>query len=133
MVNSEDIPLYMISVVANMLDIHPQTLRLYEREGLVQPKRTKGNTRLYSENDIERIKQIMTLTRDMGVNLAGAEIILNLKAQMEELKLTFYEVISFIEREMNNEFAGFEDKFKKAIVRAPHQQIVKSVLTKDEK
>ncbi|AEI14806.1 transcriptional regulator, MerR family [Flexistipes sinusarabici DSM 4947] len=77
-------PLYMISVVAEILGIHPQTLRQYERLGLIKPSRTIGNTRLYSEEDIEQIKFILTLTKDLGVNLAGVEVVLNMKRQLEE-------------------------------------------------
>jgi MerR family transcriptional regulator/heat shock protein HspR len=76
----------MISVVAQMLSIHPQTLRLYEREGFIKPSRTMGNTRLYSQEDVEQIRTILRLTRDMGVNLAGVEIILNMKEKFEALQ-----------------------------------------------
>ena len=77
---------YMISAVAEMYGIHPQTLRLYEREGLLKPSRTEGNTRLYTEEDIERLEVILKLTRDLGVNLAGVEIILNMRAKMEAMQ-----------------------------------------------
>jgi len=80
-------PLYLISTVAKMLNIHPQTLRLYEREGLIKPARTEGNTRLYSQEDIERLRTILTLTRELGVNLAGVEIILRLREQIEQYLL----------------------------------------------
>lgn len=73
----------MISVVAERYDIHPQTLRLYEREGLLKPLRSEGNTRLYDEGSIKRLELILTLTRDMGINLAGVEVILNLREQIE--------------------------------------------------
>jgi MerR family transcriptional regulator/heat shock protein HspR len=79
-------PLYMISVVAEMFSIHPQTLRTYEREGLVKPSRTVGNTRLYSQEDVERIETITRLTRDLGVNLAGVEVVLNMRDRMEEME-----------------------------------------------
>ncbi len=79
-------PVYMISVVAQMLSIHPQTLRLYEREGFVNPSRTVGNTRLYSQNDVEEIRTILRLTRELGVNLAGVDIILNMKEKFEALQ-----------------------------------------------
>lgn len=75
---------YTISVVAEMFDIHPQTLRLYEREGLLEPGRSEGRTRLYSEKDIERLEIILTLTRDMGVNLAGVEIIMDLREKLHQ-------------------------------------------------
>lgn len=81
-----DEPVYLISVVATMLDIHPQTLRQYEREGLVQPSRTQGRMRLYSQRDIERMKLILRLTRQMGVNLAGVDVALQLKEQIEEMQ-----------------------------------------------
>ncbi len=81
-----DEPVYLISVVASMLNIHPQTLRQYEREGLVEPSRTQGRMRLYSQRDIERMKLILRLTRQMGVNLAGVDIILQLKEQINEMQ-----------------------------------------------
>jgi MerR family transcriptional regulator, heat shock protein HspR len=74
---------YMISAVAQKYNIHPQTLRLYEREGLLKPSRTEGNTRLYSEEDLEQLETILSLTRDLGVNLAGVEIILNMRQKIE--------------------------------------------------
>jgi MerR family transcriptional regulator/heat shock protein HspR len=76
---------YMISVVAKSYGIHPQTLRLYEREGLLKPSRTEGNTRLYSEEDLRQLEVILNLTRDLGVNLAGVEIILNMRGKMEQM------------------------------------------------
>ncbi len=79
-------PVYLISVVANMLSIHPQTLRQYEREGLVKPSRTQGSMRLYSQCDIDRMKMILRLTRDMGVNLAGVDVVLRLKEQMDQME-----------------------------------------------
>ena len=84
--HSYDEPVYLISVVATMLDIHPQTLRQYEREGLVEPSRTQGRMRLYSQRDIERMKMILRLTRQMGVNLAGVDIVLQLKGQIDEMQ-----------------------------------------------
>jgi len=81
-----DEPVYLISIVAKMLDIHPQTLRQYERDGLIKPSRTKGRMRLYSQRDIDKMKVILRLTRDLGVNLAGIDIILRLKEQIEELE-----------------------------------------------
>ncbi|MEZ5284422.1 MAG: helix-turn-helix transcriptional regulator [Vicinamibacterales bacterium] len=87
---------FMISVVAQRYDIHPQTLRLYEREGLLKPSRTEGNTRLYSEEDLEQLETILTLTRELGVNLAGVEIILNMRRKMEQMQ---GEVNEFMVRE----------------------------------
>ena len=86
MMHSYDEPVYLISVVATMLNIHPQTLRQYEREGLVEPSRTQGRMRLYSQRDIDRMKLILRLTRQMGVNLAGVDIILQLKEQIDEMQ-----------------------------------------------
>ena len=79
-------PLYMISVVAELLGVHPQTLRLYEREGFVHPRRTRGGTRLYSESDVDAVRRIMQLTRELGVNLAGVEVILDLRARLSRME-----------------------------------------------
>jgi MerR family transcriptional regulator, heat shock protein HspR len=84
--HSYDEPVYLISIVANILDIHPQTLRQYEREGLLEPSRTQGKMRLYSRRDIDRMKLILRLTRQMGVNLAGVDIVLQLKEQLDNAK-----------------------------------------------
>jgi len=84
--HSFDEPVYLISVVANMLDIHPQTLRQYEKEGLIKPSRTQGRIRLYSQRDIEKIKMVLRLTRNLGVNIAGVDIILQLKEKMDEMQ-----------------------------------------------
>jgi MerR family transcriptional regulator/heat shock protein HspR len=77
---------YLISWVARRYDVHPQTLRLYEREGLLRPSRTRGNTRLYSASDLERLETILGLTRDMGINLAGVDVILRLRERLAELQ-----------------------------------------------
>jgi MerR family transcriptional regulator/heat shock protein HspR len=84
--STDDQPRYVISVAAQVLGVHPQTLRLYEREGLVEPGRTGGKIRLYSEHDLERVRFVMRLTNDLGVNLAGAEAILNMRARMVEMR-----------------------------------------------
>lgn len=84
--NSYIEPVYLISAVAEILDIHPQTLRQYEREGLIKPSRTNGKIRLYSQKDINHIKYVLTLTRELGVNLAGVDIILQLNQKIEELE-----------------------------------------------
>jgi len=96
-----DEPLYLISVVAKILNIHPQTLRQYEREGLVEPDRTEGKMRLYSERDVDRIKMILRLTRDLGVNLAGVDVIFQLKEQIDEYEREISELKAEIERLMN--------------------------------
>jgi len=86
MMHSFDEPVYMISVVAKVLEIHPQTLRQYEREGLVTPARSDGRIRLYSQRNIDEIKAILELTRELGVNIAGADIILKMRRQMMEME-----------------------------------------------
>ncbi len=91
---------FMISVVAQRYNIHPQTLRLYEREGLLKPSRTEGNTRLYSEDDLEQLETILSLTRDLGVNLAGVEIILNMRRKMEQMQGEVNEFMEYVKREL---------------------------------
>ena len=90
----------MISAVAEQYEIHPQTLRLYEREGLLKPSRSEGNTRLYTDGDLERLEVILHLTRDLGVNLAGVEIILNMREKMGEMQSQIQEFISSLNREL---------------------------------
>jgi MerR family transcriptional regulator/heat shock protein HspR len=89
----------MISVVAERYGIHPQTLRLYEREGLIKPDRSAGNTRLYDEEAIRRLEIILTLTRDLGVNLAGVEVILNMREQMEKMQGEVDRLLEFVKRQ----------------------------------
>ncbi len=91
---------YMISAVAEQYAIHPQTLRLYEREGLLAPSRSEGNTRLYTDGDLERLEVILHLTRDLGVNLAGVEIILNMREKMSAMQSQVEEFISTLNREL---------------------------------
>ena len=93
---------YMISSVAEQYEIHPQTLRLYEREGLLKPSRSDGNTRLYTDADLERLEVILHLTRDLGVNLAGVEIILNMREKMAEMHMQIEEFVSTLNRELSN-------------------------------
>ena len=92
-------PLYLIGVVADMLRIHPQTLRLYERKGLVRPSRTVGRTRMYSAEDVEDIRRILRLTRDLGVNLAGVEIILKMRRQMLMMQEELEELTSHVHQQ----------------------------------
>jgi MerR family transcriptional regulator/heat shock protein HspR len=91
-------------VVAEMVGVHPQTLRLYEREGLIKPRRTSRQTRLYSEADIERLKAIMNLTQDMGVNLAGVEVILRMRRQMEEMQSIIEEFLKRLYEKIQQKF-----------------------------
>src|SRR5205823_9380997 len=92
---------FTISAVAEEFDVHPQTLRLYEREGLLKPSRSDGNTRLYTDEDLERLEVILKLTRDLGVNLAGVEIILNMREKMGEMQRQIEEFVSSLNTEIN--------------------------------
>ena len=100
--------LYMISVVAEMFAIHPQTLRAYEREGLLRPARTDGNTRLYSEEDLERIELILRLTKELGINLAGVEVILNMRERMNEMQRHMNQMFQEMLRRMETEFKDLQ-------------------------
>lgn len=93
---------YMISSVAEQYQIHPQTLRLYEREGLLKPSRSEGNTRLYTDQDLERLEVILKLTRDLGVNLAGVEIILNMRERMGEMQRQIEQFVSSLNTEISH-------------------------------
>jgi MerR family transcriptional regulator, heat shock protein HspR len=93
---------YMISAVAEMYEIHPQTLRLYEREGLLKPSRTEGNTRLYTDEDLERLEFILNLARDLGVNIAGIAIILQMRERMEEMNRQMQGFVDYVRTEMLN-------------------------------
>ncbi|MBI3933694.1 MAG: helix-turn-helix transcriptional regulator [Acidobacteria bacterium] len=107
---------FMISAVAQSYGIHPQTLRLYEREGLLKPSRTEGNTRLYTEQDIERLEVILSLTRDMGVNLAGVEVVLNMREKMEQMQAEMREFVAMVQREFTRQPA-LSSEMKNALVR----------------
>ena len=91
---------YMISAVAEMYGIHPQTLRLYEREGLLKPSRTEGNTRLYTEEDLKRLEFILSLARDLGVNISGMAVILQMRERMEEMQRQMQEFVNFVGKEL---------------------------------
>jgi MerR family transcriptional regulator, heat shock protein HspR len=95
---------YMISAVAEMYEIHPQTLRLYEREGLLKPSRTEGNTRLYTDEDLERLEFILNLARDLGVNIAGIAIILQMRERMEEMNRQMQSFVEYVRSEMLTRF-----------------------------
>jgi MerR family transcriptional regulator, heat shock protein HspR len=97
---------YMISAVAEQYAIHPQTLRLYEREGLLKPSRSEGNTRLYTDDELERLEVILHLTRDLGVNLAGVEIILNMREKMGQMQAQIQEFVATLNRELVSRGAG---------------------------
>jgi MerR family transcriptional regulator/heat shock protein HspR len=117
---------YMISVVAKSYGIHPQTLRLYEREGLLKPSRTDGNTRLYSEDDLRQLEVILNLTRDLGVNLAGVEIILNMRRKMEQMQTEMNEFVSHVRQELERTSTdGWQEKLD-ALVKVPPATIVRA-------
>lgn len=105
----------MISAVAERFEIHPQTLRLYEREGLINPARSKGNTRLYDEETLRRLETILTLTRDLGVNLAGVEVILNLREQLQTMQLEVDRLLDQVRRDLTDREAAVERRH--ALVR----------------
>ena len=113
----------MISAVAESFNIHPQTLRLYERLGLLKPSRSDGNTRLYSEEDLKRLEVILTLTRELGVNLAGVEVILNMREKMEQLQQQVEEMIEFVREEISPSLAG---SMRNGLVRVPGAKIVRT-------
>jgi MerR family transcriptional regulator, heat shock protein HspR len=97
---------YMISAVAERYEIHPQTLRLYEREGLLAPSRSEGNTRLYTDEDLERLEVILKLTRELGVNLAGVEIILNMREKMEAMQQQMQGFVASLNQELSQRAVG---------------------------
>ncbi|MEJ2696253.1 MAG: MerR family transcriptional regulator [Candidatus Sulfobium sp.] len=104
-------PLFMISVVARMLRVHPQTLRLYEKEGLISPRRTRKQ-RLYSERDVEKLDLILQLTRELGVNKAGVDIILRMRHRMEVMQREMEDMMQFLEEEVRKDF---QEKLKKEL------------------
>ena len=116
---------YMISVVAQKYNIHPQTLRLYEREGLLTPSRTEGNTRLYSDDDLEQLETILSLTRDLGVNLAGVEIILNMRRKIERMQGEVNEFMEYVRHELSRGLGDWEQRLNTALVRSRPGDLVK--------
>ncbi len=109
---------YMISAVAEKYSLHPQTLRLYEREGLITPSRSEGNTRLYTPGDLERLEVVLSLTRDLGVNLAGVEVVLNMRGRIEELQAEVRQFVEFINQELERmRDRAMQERFRTALVR----------------
>jgi len=109
---------YMISAVAEKYSLHPQTLRLYEREGLLTPSRSQGNTRLYTEEDLERLELILNLTRELGVNLAGVEVILNMRDKMADMRQAMDNFVAFVREELARmRDRTMQDRFRTALVR----------------
>ena len=122
----KDSAYYMISVVARQFEVHPQTLRLYEREGLLQPSRTDGNTRLYSDEDLQRLETILSLTRDLGVNLAGVEIVLNMRQKMAEMQHEVNEFMEYVKGELARGLGDWEQRLNTALVRSTPADIVRA-------
>ena len=118
---------YMISAVAEMYRIHPQTLRLYERQGLLKPSRSEGNTRLYTEQDLERLEVILTLARDIGVNLAGIEVVLNMREKMIEMEHQMQEFMEFVREEMTRRvIPSAERRVRGALVRVGPPRVIRA-------
>ncbi len=117
-------PLYMIGVVADMLNVHPQTLRFYEKKGLVRPNRTVGRTRMYSTEDVDELARLLRLTRDLGVNLAGIEVILKMRRRMIEMQKQIEDLVTYL-REEGGETTGQSrpQEPREALVRAAAGQL----------
>jgi len=122
----------MISAVAEMYDIHPQTLRLYEREGLLIPSRSEGNTRFYTDEDLEALETILSLTRDLGVNLAGVEIILNMRKRMEEMQKEMQAFVKFVEKEIMARPGEPAEDVQNALVRVIPPYLIRMHQTKEK-
>ena len=120
---------FMISAVSQKYDIHPQTLRLYEREGLLTPSRTEGNTRLYSDEDLTQLETILTLTRDLGVNLAGVEIILNMRRKMERMQQEVNEFMAYVKKELARGLDDWEQRLSTAMVKSSPTDLVRAGTT----
>jgi MerR family transcriptional regulator, heat shock protein HspR len=118
---------YMISAVAEMYSLHPQTLRLYEREGLLAPSRSEGNTRLYTQEDLDRLEAILSLTRDLGVNLAGIEVILNMRQRMDDMQREMQAFVEFVNRELLNRSGEDRDRAKTALARMAPTRMIRPV------
>ena len=117
---------YMISAVSELYNLHPQTLRLYERVGLLKPSRSEGNTRLYTDADLERLEVILTLTREMGVNLAGIEIILNMREKMGEMQRQMKAFAEFVQHELSRGLRSAQHKpSRDALVRIPPPRAIR--------
>ena len=117
---------YMISAVSQKYNIHPQTLRLYEREGLLKPSRSQGNTRYYTEGDLERLDIILNLTREMGVNLAGIEIILNMRDKMRDMEQQMQEFLGFVQQQLARGIPSADERrIRNAIVRVQKPVVIR--------
>jgi len=117
---------FTISVVARTLKVHPQTLRLYERRGLLQPSRSEGNTRLYAESDIERLRVILNLTRELGVNLAGVEVVLNMREKMLKMRQEMENLSEYLSSNSELDPEWLRRKLREALVPAPPSKLARS-------
>ena len=117
---------YMISAVAEMYDIHPQTLRLYEREGLLIPSRSEGNTRLYTQQDLERLETVLNLTRELGVNLAGIQVILEMRERMKQMEEEMQAFVEFVQKELLPRSEEARERVQDALVRVGHPTLIRS-------
>ena len=117
-------PKYSISVVAQMFEIHPQTLRMYEREGLIKPRRTERNTRMYCDDDIERLKSILNLTQEMGVNLAGVEIVLRMREQTERMRENMEQLLRKLREKIEMEFTARDFEEIVELVPTGEKQVI---------
>ena len=116
---------YTIGAVADLYKIHPQTLRLYEREGLLRPSRSQGNTRLYTDADLERLEVVLNLTRELGVNLAGIEIILHMRERMMEMEHQMEEFIRYVQQDLARSLGLSAERKKDALVRVPRPNVIR--------
>jgi MerR family transcriptional regulator/heat shock protein HspR len=116
-------PLYMIGVVAEMLKVHPQTLRVYERKGLIRPSRTEGRTRMYSPEDVDEIARVMRLARDLGVNLAGIEIILKMRRRMLDMQAQIQKLMNHVTTDPMRPRDDAGESRSEALVRAASSQL----------
>jgi MerR family transcriptional regulator, heat shock protein HspR len=116
-------PLYMIGVVAEMLKVHPQTLRFYEKKGLVRPGRTEGQTRMYSDEDLEEVARLLRLTRDLGVNLAGVEIVLKMRRRMIEMQKQIEDLLAYVRESGGEVREDAPREPREALVRSASNQL----------
>ncbi len=121
--NDRGKPLYMIGVVAEMLNVHPQTLRFYEKKGLVRPSRTVGRTRMYSAEDVDELARLLRLTRDLGVNLAGTEIILKMRRRMLEMQKQIEDLLAYVRENGTEPKSESAREPREALVRAASGQL----------
>lgn len=123
---------FVISIAAEMLEVHPQTLRQFEREGLLKPSRSKGNVRRYSEDDLERVRMILRLRRELGVNLAGIEVILGMREKMEQMQREMLETFDKMQHYVAAELARRNELMKQPLVKQPRKDIVKIKIEQEE-